>query len=255
MRLRQIVLVAADLDRVESDFHAVFGWNVAYRDPVVAKWDLRNIVIPVANEFIEVVSPTRDGTSAGRHRDRIGGDGGYMVMFQVAERAKETDRLVSNGIRAVYKSDQPDYCLTQFHPADCGGLMLSWEQIRHPGVEWSQPDGFWHAAAGTAWRQQVCTDYVGSIRRVTLGGTAGESLAARYGMLLDKKPQQNGAGRFEIALPGPAIELVTRTGRNPIVRIELEARNAPAVLEAAHARGLDRGGGSIVICGTEFRLT
>ena len=133
--------------------------------------------------------------------------------------------------------------------------MLSWEQILQSGVDWAQPDGFWHAAAGIAWRQYVCTDYVGSIKRVGLEAASGERLAQRYEMLLDKIATQTGGGKFEITLPGPAVEFQTGSDRNPIRRVELEARNPSAVFSAARARGLIRGGNGIVICGTEFRLT
>src|SRR4051794_16959675 len=254
MRLRQLVLAARDIERVEADFAAVFGWQVAYRDPVVGKWGLRNCVIPVGNEFIEVVSPTQEGTSAGRHLSRMGGDGGYMVMFQVADRAAHTARLQAAGVRVAYRSDQATYCLTQFHPADCGGLILSWEQILHPaGADWRVPDGYWHAADGERWRDHVVTTRVGSIQRLVLGGPSASGLATTYAALLDRPINQ--AGDIpEIDLPGIALGFVDRTEPGAMERIEIEAHAPEDVLAAARGRGIPVNGNELKIAGIWFRL-
>ena len=61
VRLRQIALVARDLDAVVGELHDAFGLEVAFRDPSVAAFGLHNAVLPIGNQFIEVVSPTRDG--------------------------------------------------------------------------------------------------------------------------------------------------------------------------------------------------
>ena len=47
MRLRQIALVARELEPVVADLCAVFDLEVAYRDPGVAEFGLQNAVMPV----------------------------------------------------------------------------------------------------------------------------------------------------------------------------------------------------------------
>ena len=59
IRLRQIALVAADLESVVRDLHEAYGLEIAFRDPGVARFGLHNAVLPVGNQFIEVVAPTR----------------------------------------------------------------------------------------------------------------------------------------------------------------------------------------------------
>src|SRR6185437_8780205 len=62
LRLRQIALVARQLAPVVD--RDVFGLEVAYRDPGVEAFGLENAVLPVGNQFLEVVAPIREGTAA-----------------------------------------------------------------------------------------------------------------------------------------------------------------------------------------------
>jgi len=93
MRIRQIALVARDLDRAIEDLRAVLGLTGGFRDPGVAEFGLRNTVLAVGTTFLEVVSPVRDDTTAGRFLARRGGDGGYMVILQTADLAADRARL------------------------------------------------------------------------------------------------------------------------------------------------------------------
>ena len=77
LRMRQICLVARDLDAAQADLTAIFGLEVCYRDPNIGRLGLRNFLLPVGDSFLEVVAPMREGTTAERYLDRRGGDGGY----------------------------------------------------------------------------------------------------------------------------------------------------------------------------------
>jgi len=94
MRLRQIALVARDLDAVRADIASVFGLDYAYVDPVVGRYGLTNLVFPVGDTFLEVVSPVVEGTTAGRLLEKRRGDGGYMVILQTDHLAQARDRGV-----------------------------------------------------------------------------------------------------------------------------------------------------------------
>ena len=71
MKLRQCVFVCRDLESSRQELCDVLGIDVAYRDPGVAKWGLANVVCPTGHDFLEIVSPFKDGTSAGRYIDRV----------------------------------------------------------------------------------------------------------------------------------------------------------------------------------------
>ena len=70
MHIRQVALVARDLEPVVADLCAVFGLEVAFRDPGVGEFGLHNAVMPVGTTFLEVVSPVREGTTAGRFLEK-----------------------------------------------------------------------------------------------------------------------------------------------------------------------------------------
>ena len=72
MRLRQIALVAHDLEKARADIVAVLGLGPDYADPGVAHFGLENAVWPIGDTFLEVVSPKQAGTTAGRLLLRFG---------------------------------------------------------------------------------------------------------------------------------------------------------------------------------------
>src|SRR2546421_1740808 len=82
MKLRQTVLVARDLDAVVADLTAVLGIEVAFNDPQVREFGLRNAVMPIGDSFLEVVSPIDPKATAQRYLERRRGDGGYMLILQ-----------------------------------------------------------------------------------------------------------------------------------------------------------------------------
>ncbi|MEN3951286.1 VOC family protein [Iodidimonas sp. SYSU 1G8] len=194
LKLRQIALVARDLHAAEQDLTAIFGVQVAYRDPAVAKFGLENIVVPVGDQFLEVVAPTRAGTAAERYLERRGGDGGYMVILQCADPAARDARIAALGIRTVLDIDYHDYDGVQLHPQDTGGSFLE--------VDWApdfeRPDGPWHPA-GDHWRASKRTEISAGIAAVEIQSADPETLAARWGRILAAQPMA-GDGLWTISL-------------------------------------------------------
>src|SRR5262245_16796633 len=151
MHIRQIALVARELDPVVEDLCAVLGIVVGFRDPGVAEFGLRNAVMPVGTTFLEVVSPVRDDTTAGRFLARRGGDGGYMVILQTDDLDGDRARLARLGARVVWEATLDDIATIHVHPRDIGGAIVSVDQPRPPeSWRWGGPD----------WRRSVRTDRV-----------------------------------------------------------------------------------------------
>lgn len=126
-RLRQVALVARDLDDARTRLEAGVGVHDPFVDPGVGRFGLSNVVYEVGSDFLEVVSPMRDDRSAGRYLDRYG-DGGYMAIFQVgglAELAKVRARLGPLGIRVVFEVDHEDIATSHLHPKDVPGAIVS----------------------------------------------------------------------------------------------------------------------------------
>lgn len=175
IRLRQVALVAHDLDAVVGDLHAAFGLEVAFNDPGVETFGLRNAVIPVGNQFIEVVSPTEDGTAGGRQLERLGGDGGYMVICHTDDQPSVRERLEPLGVRTVLDHDDHGYIIMQLHPGDTGGSFL--EIDFQPGGD--DPSGPW-TPAGDDWQRARRTDVVDGVAGVVVQSSDPAATAARW---------------------------------------------------------------------------
>src|SRR6185503_20673725 len=104
LRIRQLALVARDLDPVVSALCDTLGLDVCYRDPQVSAFGLHNALMPIGDTLLEVVSPIQEGTTAGRLLDRRGGDGGYMVILQTDDLSRDRARVDQLGVRVVWSA-------------------------------------------------------------------------------------------------------------------------------------------------------
>ena len=105
IRLRQVALVAVDRDRVVDELCEWLGVTVSFEDPGVAEFGLHNALMTIGDQFLEVVSPVTEGTTAGRLLDKRGGDGGYMAIFEVDDLDARSERLTELGVRVVWRID------------------------------------------------------------------------------------------------------------------------------------------------------
>ncbi len=181
MRLRQVALASYRLDERVEAFSEAFDLEVAYRDPHIHVYGLRNAVLPAGGGFIEIVEPVREDASAARFLNRRGGDAGYMVILQVADATAERDRIAALGVRVVENISMADYRAAHFHPADFGGVLVSVDQQLSapdhlaPDADWTPAGPDWRAAKG-----EVALDLAG----VVIEGPDPDALAARWSQLL-----------------------------------------------------------------------
>src|SRR3954453_15648567 len=124
-RLRQVALVARDLDSTCAQIERGLGLRDPFHDPGVAEFGLTNAVYEIGDTFLEVVSPAVEGTTAGRYLQRRGGDAGYMALFQVADTEPPRRRVAAIGLRTVWQVDLPDISGTHLHPQDVRGAIVS----------------------------------------------------------------------------------------------------------------------------------
>ncbi len=170
IRLRQVALVARELDPVVDELCARFGLSVSFRDPGVATFGLHNALMTIGDQFLEVVAPTQDGTTAGRLLDRRRGDGGYMAIFEVDDLDDRLPLLEKLGIRVVWSADLPDIRGRHLHPRDIGGAIVSIDQ--------PVPNGSWRW--GGPWTAHVDNDVVTAIAGVTVGAVDPAAMRARW---------------------------------------------------------------------------
>jgi hypothetical protein len=248
MKLRQCVFVARDLEASSAELCDILGIEVAYRDPTVAKWGLANAVCPTGHDFLEIVSPTRDGTAAGRYLDRRKGDGGFMVILQVANALYERERMTTLGVRAVEHKDLPDYKYTHFHPADTAGVLLSLDQtVAPPGIE----PALWWPPAGKDWQKHARSDMTNGLAGVEIQAEDPDKAAALWSRILDRPVEGD-----LIALVDGQIRFVPIADeRGPgVSAFDVRVVDRERVLAAAKKRGKQHGPGQIEVCGCRINL-
>ena len=247
MRLRQVALVARELDPVVNDLCAVLGIAVAFRDPDIKVFGLRNAVMPVGDTFLEVVSPSQPNTTAGRYLDRRGGDGGYMVILQCDDLGADRARVAALGIRVVWQADLPDIRGTHLHPRDTGGAILS--------LDWADPPASWKWA-GPEWEQHIRTEVVSEITAVELQSDDPLALAQRWSQILNRPVARTGSGIIRIVLDQGAIRFVgAGDGRGEGVSgIDVAVTDRDRLLAAARDRGIAVHGDTITVGGARIQL-
>lgn len=252
LRLRQVALVARRLEPVVEDLRAVFGVEVAHRDPAVGAFGLENAVFPVGDQFLEVVAPVKEDTAAGRYLERRGGDGGYMVILQCGDHGPVKERVERLGIRKAIEDDTAEYRLLQLHPKDTGGSFLEIDE-QVGGTE--APGGPW-MPAGPDWQRAARTDVVAGIAAAEVQGPDPTALAARWAEVLDL-PVGDDAGRPTLRLHGATLRFVPDAdGRGEgLGAVDLVAADAERALAIAKERDrYDQAAGAIAVGGVRFRL-
>lgn len=244
-RIRQVALVARELEPVVADLRAVLGIEVGYKDAGVGKYGLENVVMPVGDTFLEVVAPVTEGTTAGRYLDRRNGDGGYMVIMQVPDIEAVRRHVEELGIRVVERIDRPGAWATQLHPKDVPGSFLSLDAM-DPPEEWQ-----W---AGPNWLEHVAPGVTG-ITAAELQADDPGALAKRWAEVL-QVPVSAGANGPEIRLEGGHLRFVPATdGRGDgLAGIDVALADPTSALVRAAARGLPVNGDVVTLCGMRVRI-
>lgn len=254
MRLRQIALVVEKLEPALTDIIRVLGVRIAYRDPKIEHFGLNNALLPIGGNFLEVLSPIKEGTTAGRYLERRGGDGGYMVILQCADALVQRERILNMGIRSVFNIDNDEYRATHFHPKDLGNFLLSVDSVK-PGEDFTDPMCMWEPAGGD-WQKFVSTEAVSEMIGTELQSENPEELAARWSKILDLPLSDSESGQKEIKLQNGALRFVEDTdGRGPGVgTIDLKVADKQHILNAAKDCGCDHTDNQVTLCGTRFNL-
>lgn len=248
MRLRQIALVAKDLEPVAAQLRAAFGLQIAFRDPAVGVFGLINAVMPVGGEFLEIVQPVKAEASAARYLQRRGGDAGYMLIFQTEDARAHRERLVAQGIRKIAEHDSGSYTFTHFHPGDFGGVLTSIDMV-DDGKSSNEPRGKW-PPAGKDWINFPASSNVLGIVGASVQARGPSTAAGRWAELLQVRRDgdsiwlSNGDVRFV-----PPID-ADGTG---VVGVDIAVRDAEITLKRAGDYGIPVREGGVWIGGVGFR--
>ncbi len=214
-RLRQVALVARDLEPVAEALQGDLGLPDPYRDAGIEAFGLENVVFAIGDTFLEVVSPTREGTTAGRYLDKRGSNGGYMAIFQFADLAPARARLDDLGVRVVWRADLPDIAGTHLHPKDVPGAIVS--------LDWADPPESWRWA-GPEWTGGAPAHPQGGITGITVEVADPHAAAARWAAVLGVPPTGT-----TIALDGQKLTFTATTAAEGITEVTLAGAELEAI--------------------------
>jgi len=155
-RLRQIALVAKDLDSARHLLTRVLGTEVVYEDPLVAQWGLKNFLVAIGGDIVEVVSPVQSNTTAERLLQKRG-EGGYMIIMQTSDATARRKHIEENNLGKIiftHEVEGGESVCVQYHPKGVPGGVIP--ELDSHCVTPSNPDPLgssvspWHACGPTA---------------------------------------------------------------------------------------------------------
>jgi hypothetical protein len=251
LRLRQICLVAHALEPAVENLRAVFGLEVCYRDPGVGRFGLENALLPVGDQFLEVVAPIEEHTAGGRYLEKRGGEGGYMVITQCDDHAPRRRRVEELGIRLATQFERAGFQNMQLHPKDTGGSFFEID-CQTDGLE---PDGPWEPA-GPDWWPARRLDVVSSIDAAEIQSPEPRRVAERWSEIAEIPLEEDEQGRIVMPFENARLRFVEATDGRPegLGGLDLRAVDRERALATADERGLRSDDDLILICGTRFRL-
>jgi hypothetical protein len=247
MRLRQIALVAHDLEPVAAQLSAVFGLKVAFRDAAVGVFGLVNIVMPAGGEFLEIVQPVAADASAGRYLKRRGGNAGYMLIFEVPDAPAHRARLAEQGIRIIAQHSTPRYTFTHFHPGDFNGVLTSIDTAGD-GSTWRDRFSDW-PPAGKNWRDALAPSDIVGIVGASVQARDPEAAAARWSELLPV--ERDGTA---LLLDGVVVRFVSPLDSDGtgVVGVDVAVADPAKIISRAQENGVPVENGKVLIGGTLF---
>ena len=238
-------MVSGLRDPIVESLCNLFDIKVSFNDPGVAHFGLENAVLPVGTDFLEVVSPVEENTTAGRYLDRRGGDGGYMVIIQVDDYDEAKNNVKENNITVVWESEHPEARAIHLHPKQMGGAIVS--------LDWMNPKESWKWA-GPSWGDFVNTSTVQRFVGVEIQSNDPEDMKDKWQSVL-RMPSERVSDN-QINLDNTWIRFIEDLdGRGPgVSSFCIEANDKEALLKKASDLGLVQEG-NIFIGGVKFLLS
>jgi len=249
MRLRQICLVAPQLEPVMPDIAGIMGLEVCYRDGNVEKYGLVNALLPVDTILLEVVAPFRQGTAAGRFIEKTGGRGGYMAIFCCDDPDAHGARANAMGVRTANRITHAPYLGVQLHPRDCRAAF----------IEFNHTDGSddvlgTYPPAGPDWQKHIRKDVTQALTGVEMQSPDPAGLAEHWGKIVGVVVSKGADGTAGLKLPNATIRFVE--GEAEIMSgLDFRVADAAKVRAAAKARGYEVADNEFLIGGVNFRLS
>ena len=232
MRLRQLVFVSKERDRLAKEICDVFDLKEAYNDPGLISFGLENVLIPLNDTFFEIVMPVKENTTAERFFEKTGGEGGYMIIVDVENFEQENKRVESSEIKIIWNGDRQEKGIhartIHLHPKQVGGAILSLDKMI-PENEW-----LW---AGTKWQECINNSLVDCLSGVILQSSNPDKLCSQWELALGK--QRDSGDMLNISLDQSNISFIkdSNSKEDGIYAFVIKTLDRSAILEKAKSKG------------------
>jgi hypothetical protein len=164
-----------------------------------------------------------------------------MAIFQTDNLERVRAHADKNSLRRVWDIDVEDISASHLHPADMGAAIVSIDEARPVGSwRWGGPD--WQANA-----------VPGALKELEITAADPESLAQRWGGVLDVEAVSVGHDVWELALAEGLVRVIPGP-RDFLSKYTLKQPNPEACLARAAALGLEVTGASFQFAGVQIAL-
>jgi len=250
MRLRQVCLVAEELEPTVGTLATLLDAEICYRDPGISFFGLENALLAVGTDFLEVVAPVRSDTAASRHLARRGA-GGYMLILQCEDGVAAREHAQARGGQPVWQHDENGIHATHFHPRTVPGAILSLDSMEEPEGD-PGPGRRWDWA-GPEWRKHLRDNGILGLGGAVIEARDQTAVAGRWAEILDRPAR--GQAPLEIELQGGELRFVASAAEDPCFsEFALDHTEPAAVLARAVELGLRVADRVVEVAGVRIEL-
>lgn len=251
MRLRQVCLVASELESTISTLTQLLDAEVCFRDPGVKVFGLVNALVPVGSDFLEVVAPQRADSAGQRHIDRRG-PGGYMLLLQCADGLSARKHALAQGAKAVWQHDENGIHATHFHPRSLPGAIVSVDSMDEASPDYTRPDSRWDWA-GPDWKSHVRKNGILGLGGAVIQSQDPTATAERWQRTLNQSKVESNTRSLRL----DTGEIVFAPGEQEDATFSafcLRHARIPEVLARAQEMGLPTGENEVSVAGIRMQL-
>ncbi len=250
LRLRQICLVAPELESAVERIERIFAVAPCHRGTGVAKYGLVNALFVFGHQFLEIVAPASgsadEATAAGRFLRRSKGRGGYMAIFDCDDPERRQGHVTSLGVRVAHVLNYPGkFWGIQLHPLDSRATMLEFD--RTVGNE-ELGGNYW--PAGPDWLAAQRLDLIQGIPLIDIESATPAGIAQHWSRIIESPLDLSKADpemRFDLG----AIRFLRGDthARECMAHIHVSVTDPPGVAAKASDCGLPARGSGFDFCG------
>jgi len=226
-RLRQVVLITADLEASLARARAAFSLPEGVRDTDgMAAIGFEHEVLGFDQTFLEIVAPLSADSPQAQLVNKQG-DSGFMAVLQVGDLAAVIERADGLGFAPVLQEDYEGHPITQWHPKDLGTIAE---------LDQMEPVDTWHFAPRCF--EIGSTEVAQDIAAAEIAVDDPEAMASRWATVLGIEAEGS-----DVRLGAEAIRFVPIAGGPRGLRaVDLVASDPARVGETTE------------LCGVVFRL-